>query len=190
MAKPTTVYQLKVTLEDIKPAIWRRLQVPSDITLGKLHFVLQDALGWENSHLHHFLVGERRIGMVDVDEVDDELEDEDTVKLAGIVSEGGRFIYEYDFGDSWRHDILVEKVITVETKPKHPLCIDGGRACPPEDCGGTYGYADLLKALKRPTKRNAALREWLGDGYDPESFDPASTNAAIRANRTRRLTRY
>jgi hypothetical protein len=189
MAKPPMVYQLKVTLEDIKPAIWRRLQVPGDITLGKLHFVFQDALGWQNSHLHHFLVVERRIGMIDVDELDEELEDEDTVKLARVASEGSRFVYEYDFGDSWRHDIEVEKVLTAEPKPK-PLCLEGKRACPPEDCGGTYGYAELLKALKKPTKRNAELREWLGDDYDPELFDLASTNAAIRANRTRRLSQY
>jgi len=187
MAKPATVYQLKVTLEYIKPAIWRRLQVPGDITLGKLHFVLQDALGWENSHLHHFLVGERRIGMVDIDASDDELEDEDTVKLASVAAEKSRFVYEYDFGDGWRHDIVVEKVLPGETKPK-PLCLEGERACPPEDCGGPPGYMDLVKALKKPTKSNADLREWLGDGYDPEFFDLASTNAAIRANRTRRLS--
>lgn len=127
--------------------------------------------------------------MIDVDEFDDELEDEDTVKLASVASEGSRFVYEYDFGDSWRHDIVVERVQSVETRPK-PLCLQGGRACPPEDCGGAYGYADLLKALKKPTKRNAELREWLGDDYDPEFFDLASTNAAIRANRTRRISQY
>jgi hypothetical protein len=160
-----------------------------NITLGKLHFVLQDALGWQNSHLHHFLVGERRFGMVDTDEFDDELEDEDAIKLVSVAAEGSCFLYEYDFGDSWRHQILVEQVAHADAKPKHSLCLDGARACPPEDCGGTYGYADLVKALKKPTaKRNAEILEWLGDGYDPELFDLKSTNAAIRANRTRRLS--
>lgn len=189
MANPATIYQLKVTLEGIKPPIWRRLHVSGDLTLGKLHYVLQDALGWQNSHLHQFLFGERRIGMVEVDEFDDDLEDEDRIKLNSVAGEGSRFIYEYDFGDSWIHDVLVERVETVPTKPKHSTCLDGARACPPEDCGGAHGYADVVRALKRPrSKRNAELLEWLGDDYDPEWFDLASTNAAIRSHHTRRLT--
>ena len=188
MAKPTTIYQLKVTLKHTQPAIWRRLQVPSDIKLGKLHLVLQDALGWTNSHLHQFLVGERRIGIQDMDDAfGDELEDENRVKLSQIAIEKTRLRYEYDFGDSWEHEILVEKVLPAVDGIRYPFCTAGKRACPPEDCGGVSGYERLLEIIVDPDhEEHAEMLEWLGGPFDPEAFDLERTNVLMRTSRNSR----
>jgi hypothetical protein len=189
MAKPTTIYQLKVTLEQIKPAIWRRLHVPSDITLSKLHSVLQDALGWTNSHLHQFVVGERRIGMKGIDDFSEDVEDEKRVKLDQIAGAKSRFVYEYDFGDGWEHQILVEKALPAVDGVRYPTCIDGKRACPPEDCGGVGGYARLLEIIADPKhEEHAEMLEWLGRPFDPESFDIMEANDLIHPSRRSRGT--
>jgi len=188
MAKPTTLYQLKVTLKGVRPPIWRRLHVPADIKLDKLHLVLQDALGWTNSHLHQFVVGERYIGMMDVDEPSDDLEDEKRFKLSQIAGEKSRFLYEYDFGDGWAHGIVVEKVLPTVDGIRYPICIAGKRACPPEDCGGPYGYADFLDAISDPKHdRHEEVIEWIGRPFDPEEFDVEQTTALIRSGRSRQL---
>jgi hypothetical protein len=185
MAKPTAVYQLKVSLREIKPAIWRRVQVPAEIKLDKLHMVLQDALGWTNSHLHQFLVGkDDRYGMVDVEDFDDPPKDEKRFKLQQIAKENERFVYEYDFGDGWDHEVLVEKILPPEPGVQYPRCIAGARACPPEDCGGAGGYEDLLVIIADPKhERHAEMMEWLGQPYDSESFDVWKTDARLRTTR-------
>jgi hypothetical protein len=184
MAKPTAVYQLKVTLQHIKPAIWRRLQVPANIKLDKLHHVLQDALGWTNSHLHHFRVGKELFGMTDVDEYDDTLQDETRFKLSQIASAKTRIIYEYDFGDSWEHAIIVEKVLAPEPGVQYPRCLAGKRSCPPEDCGGVGGYERLLEIISDPQHDEyAEMLTWLGGPFDPEGFDLWKTDAGLRSSR-------
>lgn len=188
MPKPSTVYQLKVTLLDIRPPIWRRLQVPASITMEKLHYALQDALGWTNSHLHQFVLGADRFGMRLIDE-DRELLDERKYRLKDLVGEKSRFAYEYDFGDGWEHLVVVEKVLPAAPDTRYPLCLAGKRACPPEDCGGPFAYADFLVALSDPADpRHDELLEWIGGPFDPERFDLTDVNSALRTSRTRRLT--
>jgi hypothetical protein len=189
MAKATTVYQLKVTLKHIQPAIWRRLQVSADLTFGKLHFVLQDVLGWTHSHLHQFVIGQRRIGMNNIDQFSDDLEseDEDRLKLNQVALEKSRFLYEYDFGDSWDHEILVEKVLPAIAGTRYPICLAGKRACPPEDCGGVGGYARMLEIVANPKhQEHGEMLEWLGGSFDPEAFDLNATNAILRPLSTQR----
>ncbi len=185
MAKPTAVYQLKVTLREIKPAIWRRVQVPAEIKLDKLHMVLQDALGWTNSHLHQFVVGDdERYGMAEIEDFADPPKDEKRFKLQQIAKEGDRFIYEYDFGDSWEHVVVVEKVLPPEPGVQYPRCMAGARACPPEDCGGVGGYEDLLAIIADPKhEQHQEMMTWLGEPFDPEAFDVWKTDAALRSTR-------
>jgi hypothetical protein len=176
-------YQLKVTLRDIDPPVWRRLRVP-DCTLDELHGYIQTAMGWTNSHLHHFRVGEQFYGdpeLMQENFADLEYKDSTATRLSTIVPAGRRkfrFGYEYDFGDSWWHEILVEKVEAGEAKAE---CLAGERACPPEDCGGPWGYADFLDALADPDhERHEELEEWLGGPFDPEAFDPAAATRRMR----------
>jgi len=180
------IYQLKVTLLDSKPPIWRRLLVSGDTTLPTLHQILQVAMGWEDAHLHQFYVGERRYSMPLEDL---EVEDERRVKLRDLVlGEGFKFVYEYDFGDSWEHRVLVEKILSPDpTQPlpsfvtgKLPICIKGKQACPPEDVGGIWGYDTFLEALKDPSHPDHAMyREWIGGTFDPEAFHLDAVNARL-----------
>jgi hypothetical protein len=144
------VYQLKITLLDTKPPIWRRIQV-KDCTLDKLHEYIQAAMGWTNSHLHHFRVGEQLYG--DLELMQENFEDMDykdstATKLSEIVPKTAkrfRFLYEYDFGDSWEHEVLIEGVLGADPKAKYPLCLEGARARPPEDCGGVSGQFNVSR---------------------------------------------
>lgn len=179
-ATPGQVYQLKVTLCNARPPIWRRIQVPSDITLGKLHRILQAAMGWTDSHLHRFEVKGVSFGAPDPEL---EFESERRAKLNEVApAEGSKFRYEYDFGDSWLHDIVVEKVLPADPNVRYPVCIKGKRACPPEDCGGVWGYEELLETLRDPNHPDhEEMKEWLGDEeFDPEAFDPEEVNRELR----------
>src|SRR5688572_23378825 len=123
---PKAIYQLKVTLEDIKPPVWRRLLVPADMPLHKLHAVLQEAMGWTNSHMHQFILRDRKFGDSSIDDTGElGMEDERKVRLEGLVGLGQSFIYEYDFGDGWRHTVLVEKQLEPDLRLSYPLCIGG-----------------------------------------------------------------
>ena len=175
-----TVYQIKVTLRESKPLIWRRVQVPGNITLHKLHMILQSVMGWTNSHLYRFDIAGTQYSIPDPVEDDfSELHfvDSRRSRLSKVVSlEKAGFTYEYDFGDSWNHEILVEKMLPPEPGVQYPVCLAGKRACPPEDCGGIYGYYECLEALKNPDDPDYADRlEWIGD-YDPDDFDPHRVN--------------
>jgi hypothetical protein len=188
------VYQLKVVLIGSKPAVWRRLQVPGNANLGWLHAVLQVAMGWTNSHLHHFFVGETRYSDPRFDHdmgFNDEPDpDEAKATLAQAVPNkpGFEFEYEYDFGDSWAHKITVEKATDV-TASTIALCLEGARACPPEDCGGVCGYANLLKILKnRKHPEHKDMKEWIGGVWDTEAFDLAKTNTWLRKLKWPRVT--
>jgi hypothetical protein len=179
--KPAEIYQIKVTLKHSKPPIWRRILVRSDTTLAELHHIIQAVMGWWDYHLHQFIVGEVYYGVLHPDYMMDML-DEREVKLDQIVT-GEKFkcIYEYDFGDSWEHVLQVEKILPPEIDRQYPLCIKGRRACPPEDVGGVWGYADYLEALQDPDHpQHDMYVEWRGGEFDPEAFDLDEVNEALR----------
>ena len=171
------LFQFKVTLRGIKPPIWRRIQT-KDCTLDKLHEHVQTAMGWTNSHLHQFKIGGVIYG--DPELLCEGWQDEEPpvnslrTKVRKIVPADGkrfRFDYEYDFGDGWEHEILFEGCLRTEKGLRYPLCVEGERTCPPEDVGGTYGYANFLKAIADPNhEEHDFFMEWSGP-FDPEAFD-------------------
>jgi hypothetical protein len=164
---------------EVTPTIWRRLLVPGEIKLSRLHTIFQAAMGWENYHLHYFEIEGVRYGQPDPEWENDDI-DEETVTLSDLVSGRTRFFYEYDFGDSWRHEVVVEAMDPMPAILKFAVCVDGQRASPPEDSGGTGGYQDLLEAIGDPDhEEHADYVEWASD-FDPEFFDLAITNAALQ----------
>jgi hypothetical protein len=171
------LYQFKITLHDTQPPIWRRIQV-KDCTLDKLHDHLQTAMGWTNSHLHHFKIGEQLYGapmLLEESFAEMNYEDSTSTKLSQILPNTGqrfRFEYEYDFGDSWEHEVLFEGCVRAEQGQGCPLCLEGARACPPEDVGGTWGYRGFLEALADPGhEEHEEYLRWVGGRFDPEAFD-------------------
>ncbi|MBF0550941.1 MAG: plasmid pRiA4b ORF-3 family protein [Deltaproteobacteria bacterium] len=182
------VYRLKVTLKRSKPPIWRRLEVRSDTTLEMLHNILQIAMGWSNDHLHQFVIDDTYYsspppGYDDADfYVDAEPGQNFTLAQVAPV-EKTKFIYEYDFGDGWEHQILVEKIQPLEPGKDYPVCVTGKRACPPEDIGGIWGYDFFLQAIKDPKHpRRKRYIERFGDltDYDPEAFDLDAVNDELK----------
>lgn len=172
MSSTKTIHQLKITLGDIRPPVWRRVQVPSTITLGELHLVIQAAFGWWDYHLHEFEINGIRYGTDDGEGWGDPPKDEHRAKLERLAPVGGKIGYVYDFGDNWKHTITVEKVLPADPRATYPACVAGKRACPPEDCGGTWGYADFLEAIANPDhQEHKAMLEWVGHPFDPEHFD-------------------
>jgi hypothetical protein len=178
VAKAERFVQLKVTLNDIRPPIWRRLVLPSATTLEDLHFIIMAAMGWQGGHLHAFHAAERKYS--DPSEVDGAA-DESRMTISGLVRLGvSRFRYTYDFGDDWEHAILIEKKQPPATSPNVAICVAGSRNCPPEDCGGAPGYEELLAALATPDTPES--KEWIeavGKGFDPEEFSVEKTNARM-----------
>lgn len=174
------LFELDVRLQEIEPPIWRTIEVPGAWSLEDVHFALQVAMGWTNSHLHQFKIGDRVYGMADVDDaVDLEIEDEREYRLQDLIESGGSFVYEYDFGDGWEHDVTVKRVTTV-AKPPRPRCVAGARACPPEDCGGSGGYENLLDALANPDhEEHESLVTW-SNNFKPERFDVAKNGLDLR----------
>jgi len=180
---PDMVYRLKVTLKGSKPPIWRRLEVPGNITLAQLHLILQVAMGWTNSHLHSFRIGKAYYQEPDPSPLFREAKEknENKFKLKQVVThEKMKFIYEYDFGDSWEHEILVEKILPMTEENRHPVCLKGARACPPEDVGGIWGYYDFLEILDDPKHpEHEDMMEWAGGQFDPTEFDLAKINKQL-----------
>jgi hypothetical protein len=175
------VYQLTITLKGSQPPIWRRIQVTSDTTLARLHRILQRVMGWEDDHLYQFVVG----GVEYSDpRVLEEMEGEDAqrVALATLVwGEKCKFLYRYDFGDSWDHELLVEKILPRDEGKRYPRCLAGKRACPPEDCGGIWGYAGFLAAIRDPKHpEHEEMREWVGGEFDPDIFDLDEVNRELQ----------
>lgn len=174
------VFGLRITLEEVTPTVWRRLLVPGTIRLAKLHDVFQSAMGWTNSHLHRFTIGGESFGMHVDDYPEDEV-DEMEVSVLQAIGEHRRFSYEYDFGDSWDHEVVVEEHARLPHGLKHAVCLDGQNACPPEDCGGVGGYAELLEAVADPThEEHDNLLDWVGGAFDPALFDLAAVNIALQ----------
>jgi len=178
------ISQLKVTLLDTDPPAWRRLLVPATIRLDRLDRVIQAAMGWTNSHLHMFIHPSGRYGVPDLDFP---LQDERRTTLGDLVAREGETVrYEYDFGDGWEHEIVLERLLAAEPRGQYPTCTAGERACPPEDCGGVHGYADLIDTLADPAHPEYQhLLEWLGiekgSDFDPAHFDTTDANHRIDA---------
>lgn len=174
------IYQLKIALAGVTPSVWRRVLVPGGYTLDRLHRVIQHAMGWQDCHLHCFDFEGVQYGEPDPDG-DLALRDELDHRLDAVVTKGGRFLYTYDFGDWWEHDVLVEDVFAAEPGERYPCCVGGARACPPEDVGGVFGYAELLAVLSDPAHpHHLAMSEWLGRDLDPERFDAGRASTLLR----------
>ena len=175
------ICQLKITLEGSQPPIWRRILVRSDVNLQLLHYIIQTAMDWTNSHLHQFIVGDEYYGEPHPD-YGDEMREERDVRLNQVAPwEGARFRYEYDFGDDWVHTLLVEKILPPEPGQQYPVCVKGKRAGPPEDVGGIWGYYGFLEAIQNPDHpEHEMYLEWIGGEFDPEEFDLEETNEILR----------
>jgi len=170
--KSNELYQLKITLDESKPPIWRRFLVPSGIKLPDLHKVIQTVMGWTNSHLHQFRKGDIFYSVPDEDAVP-EVIDYTKIRLHKVlVSVKDTLSYEYDFGDGWEHTVILEKILPNDGQFKNPVCVTGKRNCPPEDCGGVPGYERILEIIVDPENDEyEEITEWLGGDYDPEEFD-------------------
>ena len=174
------VYQFKIVLKDIRPPIWRRIQVPGDYSLWDLHVAIQDAMGWTDSHLHAFFLKdpktgfEERVGSPLDNFMDKHKRNLPTKKKISkyFTSENKKALYVYDFGDNWQHDIILEKIMPRDKSVEYPICLAGKRNCPPEDCGSVFGYMDLLEIISNPDHEDyEEMIEWLGGEFDPEYFN-------------------
>jgi hypothetical protein len=175
------IYQFKIALKHVKPPIWRRIQVPENYSFWDLHVAIQDAMGWTDSHLHAFhIINPKTDWEEEIGSPSDPFLDDDPIipspekKISKYFSpENKKARYVYDFGDYWEHDVVLEKVLPKEKDEEYPICTAGKRNCPPEDCGGPYGYMDLLKIIADPEHEEYdEMIEWLGEEFDPEQFDP------------------
>lgn len=181
-------YQLRIELREVQPQVWRRLLVPDSLTLGRLHAVLQAAMGWRGGHLHEFRIARLRYGIPDEAgwQEDDPLYDERRYRLKGFIETGARrFIYLYDFGDGWEHTIKVENVVVPDSNTQRIRCVAGENACPPEDVGGPHAYLDFLAALKDPRhEEHASTTEWIGGSFDPSAFEIDDVNERLSEIKT------
>jgi len=176
-----SVFLLHTQFRDIEPKIWRRVMVPGSLTLAKLHLVIQGAFDWEDHHLHRFEVHDLRYGPVD-DDYDEELLDENEWRLFQLLRVGDRFIYHYDFGDNWIHDIEVKGAENTTRSLKNALCLDGARARPPEDVGGVSGFEHFLEVTSNPRhKEYVDYVQWHGERFKPDLFSLFDTNARIQS---------
>lgn len=200
-AKPiadlTQIFRIKVTLRGSQPVIWRRIEVPAAIALSDLHAVLQIVMGWTDSHLHHFYVSTSRgvhpvfYGMLDPDWDTEDTLDERRYALNQVVHKARqKLIYEYDFGDSWEHELLLEKVVAADPSAEYPRCLEGEYNGPPEDVGGLWGFANFVSIMSNPRhKEYAEMREWYGSRYDPLDFDLVAVNKRLKRIKPKRQLR-
>ncbi|MDP2174091.1 MAG: plasmid pRiA4b ORF-3 family protein [Candidatus Cloacimonadaceae bacterium] len=176
------ILQLKITLLGSKPPIWRRIQIPANISFHQLHNYIQFAMGWENCHLYGFRVmptGKKAVetsyyGNVGILIDDESVKSPKSAKVADYLTLAKQeILYCYDFGDDWMHKIVLEEILAPASGKKYPLCLDGKRACPPEDCGGVYAYQEALEAISDPEHPDYEdVIEWFDEDFDPEDFDP------------------
>ena len=176
--------QLRISLRGVsKPPVWRRVVVPADLTLGELHDVIVEAMGWEDSHLHMFDTGSQQYGPPGLDLG---FADESRARLGDVLSRSGSsLIYTYDFGDDWEHEVRLEETRAATPGSVYPSCVAGKGACPPEDCGGQWGYENLKEVLADPRhEEHEDMLEWLGldsgDEFDPAAFSLDEVNARLR----------
>lgn len=170
--------QLRIELLEVEPTVWRRILAPEDITMADLAEILVAAMGWDNSHLHLFRVGDDEYGSADEDAPQDEI-DESEVTVTEALGAHERFAFDYDFGDGWEHDVIVEKRST--SSVGFAECLQGENACPPDDVGGAGGYEDFLAALADPThEEHDDYLKWIEGSFDPSRFDLDAVNAKLR----------
>ncbi|HPX75062.1 MAG TPA: plasmid pRiA4b ORF-3 family protein [Bacteroidales bacterium] len=179
------IFQIQIALKGFRPKIWRRILVPENVLLPDFHKIIQTTMGWTNSHLHHFVKGRSYYVHKTEDDVfvgNNSDIDYAKIKISDLLSfEKDKIIYEYDFGDDWEHDIVLEKILPYDTKLVYPICVKGKMNCPPEDCGGVWGYADMLEVLKDPEHEDyEELRDWLGEEFDPQFFDIDTVNELLK----------
>jgi Plasmid pRiA4b ORF-3-like protein len=174
------VYSLRITLLETEPSIWRTINVSSEMLLVDIHRIVQTTMGWSNSHMHQFSdlrsqYAPKEFGLTGS-------KDSRKTKLDLILkSEGDAVLYEYDFGDGWTHEIVLESVSNYNAKMELPCCTGGARHCPPEDCGGVWGYADLLAVISDKTHEDyEEMREWIGNKFDAEHFDKKKINRELK----------
>ena len=183
-----TVFQIKVILMGIIPLIWRRIQT-KDCNLVELHDLLQVTMGWEFEHLYRFIIGGIKyadLGMASQEDTEDAC-DTNLSEILPARNRRPRFHYKYDFGDQWMHQLIVEERFPLEQGVQYPICVAGQRACPPEDCGGPWGYSDFVEVISNPDhRRHEQLLEWVGGEFDPERFDLESVNKKLRRLRIRK----
>lgn len=181
MPKNHTGYQFKIQLNHIKPPIWRQFVVPSNITLASFHYIIQCVMGWQDCHLHAFHIGGLEYGMPDADDYNDgQVIDETTVALKNLLADAPKtMVYVYDFGDDWEHTLQFEGEVALDKNK--PRILGGKRACPPEDCGGPFGYEEFLEVLQDPKHEDHEhFKEWAGD-FKPEHFPLDKINRAFQA---------
>lgn len=185
------IVQIKIKLLGVtKPPVWRRVQLRADTRLDQLHEILQAALGWENYHLHAYSFGEEEFGPRDVD-LGLDFSDERRVTLGELTDIGVRFRYTYDFGDNWEHEILVEDLLDPDPDTHYPILVAAKGACPPEDCGGAWGYSDLKQVLANPNdEQHQEMLDWLGlesnSAFDPNTVTTDQLEYEVALNATSR----
>jgi hypothetical protein len=186
--KDQKIYRLKLTLNDIKPPIWRRVLVPANTLLPDLHKIIQTSMGWSNGHLHQFKANGKFYGVPFEDQFSGmKTIDYKYIRIYELLKQKeAEIIYEYDFGDGWEHIITLGDILTADPEVDYPICIKGKRNCPPEDCGGPWGYQSMLEVLKNPDHEEYEMFEdWLGemyiDKFDPERFDKERVNQLLHS---------
>ena len=189
------VYDFEVSLRGVEARVWRSIQVPGDFSFWDLHIALQDAMGWEDYHLHEFEIinpatGHTvRIGIPDEDSLDEErptLPGWEARISEYFTPENAAATYTYDFGDDWIHAITLRETLDREPRTAYPRCTGGAKACPPEDCGGPWGYQDFLEAINDPAhEEHVRMLEWIGGSFDPEAFEPGDVSFDDPAERWR-----
>lgn len=174
------IYQIHISLKGSQPKIWRRMLVKPDITLVDFHKIIQTVMGWTNSHLHQFIKGEDSYSPEEF-EVED-TKNSRTVKLNSLLKkEQDKINYEYDFGDGWLHDIVLEKIMPLDKSMQIPSCIAGEANCPPEDCGGIWAYTELKNIISNPRHKGyKGMMAWLGGEFDPDYFDVKDINEMLK----------
>jgi hypothetical protein len=186
------VGEMRITLREIRPPIWRLIQIPGTLHLGCLHDALQIAMGWTNSHLHRFEKDGKHWGVPDLLDDDDHTDiiDESRTKISDVLTTpGDSVVYVYDFGDNWRHTVVLEKILPVSATTVRPVCLAGERHCPPEDVGGTPGYEEFLQVVFEPTHEEYEHYVRWAKGpspvnlsvgrFEPEEFDVRAVNACL-----------
>lgn len=179
------IYQLQIALRGIEPKIWRRILVPSEVLLSDFHKIIQTTMGWINSHLHQFIKDRTFYSLKTPDDdfgAELNVVDYKNMILSDLLkTEKEAIMYEYDFGDSWLHDIVLEKKLPFDENIIYPLCVEGEMNCPPEDCGGIMGYVSMLEILNQPDHEEYMdYMEWLGEKYDPAYFDKQLVNELLQ----------
>jgi hypothetical protein len=179
---PATLLQLRISLKYSNPAIWRVVLVPDSITLVQLHQVIQEAMGWWSGHLHEFDIAGRRYGMIDPEwDEDPELLNEARKSLLKVLGGKKKFLYLYDFGDSWLHEITLEAQLPMIKAQRYATCLMGENACPPEDVGGLPGYYEFLEVIAdTENEEHEDMLEWCGGSFDPKAFDVDAINEQLK----------